>query len=259
MISPYIQVGSISIYYYSLFILLGIVLGFLLARPEAKRFKISGEVLFISIFYALIPGFIGARLYHVIDQWSVYSQDPSAILATWNGGLGILGALAGGALGLWTFYRLRQGSGGLGKNVSFLRLLDVWAPSVLLGQTIGRFGNWTNQEAFGQPTDAPWGIFISPENRPAQYIDSTHFHPTFFYEAGFDFAGLAILLLLRPKLRSKPGAVLGAYLVIYGLGRFLVEFFRFDTAHLAGIAIAHVIAVALVILGVYLLTRKSKP
>lgn len=247
MIPAYISIGSAQIYLYSLFILAGIILGFLLARPEAKRFKIDGETLFISIFYGLIPGFIGARLYHVIDQWPVYSQDLGAVFATWNGGLGILGALAGGAFGLWLYARRYR--------IPFLRILDIWAPSMLLGQALGRFGNWTNQEAFGQPTDLPWGIFISPEHRPEQYAGLTHFHPTFFYEAGFDFMGLAILLLLRPKLRTKPGAVLGAYLVIYGIGRFLVEFFRFDTAQVAGIALAHIISIGLVILGVYLISR----
>lgn len=243
----YLLVGPFTIYFYSLFILTGIVLGFLLARPEARRFKISGEELALSIFYAVIPGFIGARLYHVIDQWLVYSGDPASAVAVWNGGLGILGGLAGGLLGLWFFSRRYRRP--------LLRLLDIYAPSVLLAQAIGRFGNWTNQEAFGQPTDAPWGIFIAPEHRPEQYLGFERFHPTFFYEAGFDLLGLAVLLLLRPKLRSKPGAVLGAYLVIYGLGRFLVEFFRFDTAHIGGIATAHVIAAILVIGGAYLLAR----
>lgn len=248
MTSPFFTIAGLDIYYYSLFILLAIILGFLLARPEARRFKIDGETLFISIFYGVLPGFIGARLYHVIHQWQNYLADPWAILATQNGGLGILGALAGGAVGLWLYAKQYK--------LPFLRILDIWAPSVLLGQAIGRFGNWTNQEAFGPPTDAAWGIFIRPENRPADYLTDTHFHPTFFYEAAFDFVGLAILLLLRPRLREQPGAVLGAYLVIYGLGRFLVEFFRFDTAQLFGVAAAHVFAVALVGLGVWLLVRR---
>lgn len=246
----FFAVGPFTIYFYSLFILTGIVLGFLLARPEARRFEISGEELLLSIFYALIPGFIGARLYHVIDLWSsLYAGDPLSALAVWNGGLGILGGLIGGLLGLWVFWRRYQ------RPVPFLRLLDIYAPSALLGQAIGRFGNWTNQEAFGPPTKAPWGIAIAPEHRPEQYLGFTHFHPTFFYEAGFDFVGLALLLLLRPRLRAKPGAVLGAYLVIYGLGRFIVEFFRFDTAHIAGIATAHLIAAVLVIAGSWLLVR----
>lgn len=251
----FVAVGPFTIYFYSLFILLGVVLGLLLARPEGRRFKISGEELLLSIFWAVIPGFVGARLYHVIDQWSLYAGDPASALAVWSGGLGILGGLAGGLLGLWIFWRRYLKSGRA--KLPFLRLLDIYVPSVLLAQAIGRFGNWTNQEAFGQPTGAPWGIFIAPEHRPEQYLGFERFHPTFFYEAAFDFAGLALLLLLRPRLRARPGAVLGAYLVIYGLGRFLVEFFRFDTAQLGGIAAAHIIATGLVIGGIWLMVRKS--
>ncbi len=274
----FLTVGPLTIYFYSLFILLGIILGFLLARPEAKRFGLAAEELALSIFYALIPGFIGARLYHVIDQWSVYSAHPLQILETWNGGLGILGGLAGGLLGLWFFWWSRWGTGratawwrgrlsvavtsarqaASADALPFLRLLDIYVPSVLLAQAIGRFGNWTNQEAFGPPTDVPWRIYIAPENRPDQYVASSYFHPTFFYEAGFDFVGLAIVLLLRPRLRHRPGAVLGAYLVIYGLGRFIVEFYRFGTAHVAGIAVAHVVAVVLVFAGSWLLVRESR-
>jgi phosphatidylglycerol:prolipoprotein diacylglycerol transferase len=246
----YLALGPLTIYFYSLFIVIGIILGYLLARPEGRRFKFTSEELLISIFYAVIPGIIGARLYHVIDQWSRYSSDPLQAFAIWNGGLGILGALAGGLFGLWLFARIYK--------KPLLRLLDIYAPSLLLAQAIGRFGNWTNQEAFGQPTNLPWGIYIDPAHRPLQYVDATHFHPTFFYEAAFDFAGLALLLGLRPRLRSKPGAVLGAYLVIYGVGRFIVEFFRFDTAHIGGIATAHLIAAALVIGGIYLLARRPK-
>ncbi len=250
MISPVaVEFGPFTIYWYSVFILTGIVSGYLLAKPEAKRRGLTLDQLQLSIFYGVIPGIIGARLYHVIDQWDRYAQVPSEILALNHGGLGILGGLAGGALGLYVFCRRHR--------ISFLTLLDVWAPSALLAQAIGRFGNWTNQEAFGPPTDAPWKIFIEPLNRPAEYAGSAYFHPTFFYEAGLDFIGVAALLLLRPKLRQKPGAVLGAYLVIYALGRAIVEFYRFDTAEVFGLAVAHLIAIAMVILGIWLLRRPT--
>lgn len=252
-----IAIGPATIYFYSLFILLGVVLGFFLARPEGRRFKFTSDDLLLSIFYAIIPGLIGARLYHVVDEWSLYANDPASALAVWNGGLGILGGLAGGLFGLWLFWRIHR-SKAPWQREPFLRLLDIYAPSVLLAQAIGRFGNWTNQEAFGQPTALPWGIFISPDHRPDLYAAFDRFHPTFFYEAAFDFIGLALLLWLRPRLRAKPGAVLGAYMVIYGAGRFLVEFFRFDTAQLGGIAAAHLIAMALVAGGFYLLIRKSR-
>jgi phosphatidylglycerol---prolipoprotein diacylglyceryl transferase len=248
--TSFVQVGPFTIYFYSLFIIVGTVAGYFLARPEARRFRISADELKLSIGFGAIPGFIGARLYHVIDQWSLYADDPLSALAIWNGGLGILGGLAGGVLGLLVFSRIFR--------KPFLRVLDVWAPSVLLAQALGRFGNWTNQEAFGPPTDRPWGIFITPENRPEAFADSSHFHPTFFYEAGLDFLGLGLLLLLRPRLRAKSGAVLGAYLVIYAVGRFIVEFYRVDTAHLGGLAVAHLVSVVLVGLGAWLWLRPAR-
>lgn len=245
-----LSLGPLSIRLYSVGYLIGIAAGYYLAKPEAVRRTISAELLQVSILYGVLPGLIGARLYHVVDQWAYYAARPAEILMVWQGGLGILGGLAGGVLGLsWFARRYRR---------PLLDLLDVWAPSVLLAQAIGRFGNWTNQEAFGPPTDAPWGIFIDPAHRPEQYATAVSFHPTFFYEAGLNLIGVAMLLALRGRLRAKPGAVLGAYLVIYGIGRFIVEFYRFDTAQLFGVAAAQVFVVPAAALGVWLVLRPTR-
>lgn len=246
----FITLGPLTIYLYSVFILIGTVAAYFLARPEAKRFGISADQLKGSIVCGLLAGLIGARAYHVIDQWSLYAEDPTSAFAVWNGGLGILGGLAGGALGLYLFARWQR--------LPFIRLLDAWAPGVLLAQAIGRFGNWTNQEAFGPPTAQPWGIFIDPDHRPEQFNEFTYFHPTFFYEAGLDFIGVLLLLWLQPRLRKKPGAVLGAYFITYAIGRFIVEFYRFDTAHIGGVAIAHLVSIGLVALGAYFLVRPAR-
>lgn len=248
-----VTVGPLTIYLYSVFILIGGIAGYFLAKPEARRFRISPQALQESILFAIVPGLVGARLYHVVDEAAYYAADPLQAFAIWNGGLAILGGLAGGLFGLWAFWR-RQASD-IRSDVPFLRLLDVWAPSILLAQAVGRFGNWTNQEAFGPPTDLPWGVFIEPAHRPAEHAASTHFHPTFFYEAAWDFLGLALLLYLRPRLRATPGRVLGAYLVIYAAGRFAAEFLRLDTAAVAGVPLAQTLAVGLAITGIWLLTR----
>ncbi|MDP9212221.1 MAG: prolipoprotein diacylglyceryl transferase [bacterium] len=245
-----VALGPFTVYLYSLFILLGLALGYLLAKPEARRLRIPLDALRMSIFYGLLPGIAGARLYHVLDRLDYYAAQPAQVFALWNGGLAILGGLAGGLLGLWFFARRQR--------ILLLRLLDVWAPSVLLAQAIGRFGNWTNQEAFGPPTDAPWGVFIEPAHRPAEHAAAAHFHPTFLYEAGLNLLGLALLLALRPRLRNKPGAVLGAYLVIYATGRFAVEFLRFDTAQLAGLNVAQTAVVGLAAIGIWLLARRPR-
>lgn len=241
--------GVFRVQLYSVFILLGVITAYVLARSEARHFGITAERLQASLLYGLLPGIAGARLYHVLDQFERYAGSPLEALAIWNGGLGILGGLAGGALGLWIWSRRSE--------VPLLRILDVWAPGLLAGQAIGRFGNWTNQEAFGPPTSGLVGIYIDPAYRPEQFAASTHFHPTFFYEAGYDLLGLALLLALRPRLRHRPGAVLGAYFIVYAIGRFAIEFFRFDTAQAFGFSVAQLIAVGLVALGIYLLSRTS--
>lgn len=249
-----VTIGPLTVYLYSVFILIGAVAGYRLALPEARRFRITPQMLQESLFFGVVPGIIGARLYHVIDYAGYYAADPWQAFAIWNGGLAILGGLGGGLLGLAWFARRRLRRHD--RRLGLLRLLDIWAPSVLLAQAIGRFGNWTNQEAFGPPTDAPWGVYIEPVHRPAEHVANTHFHPTFFYEAAWDFLGLALLLYLRPRLRATPGRVLGAYLVIYAAGRFAVEFLRFDTASVGGVPLAQLAAVGIAAVGIWLLRRR---
>lgn len=249
MIRPpeFFDVGPLHLRTYALCILAGTAVAYYLAKPATRRLKLSAESLQLSIFYGLIPGIIGARLYHVIDKWAYYSDAPGQLFAVWNGGLGIFGGLAGGILGLWLFARRMR--------LPLISILDIWAPGVLFGQAIGRIGNWANQEAFGPPTNLPWKVFIDPEHRPGGYAGSSYFHPTFLYELLWDLVGLAVILFFRKKLSQKPGATLGAYLVVFGTGRFVVEFFRFDTAHLAGVDVAQTLSVILVGAGVYLLSR----
>jgi prolipoprotein diacylglyceryl transferase len=245
-----IAFGPVTVYTYSICILAGIVAGYYLCRQAARRAGISPEQLQASLLFGVIPGVIGARLYHVLDQHAYYYAHPSEIVALWHGGLGIIGGLAGGVIGLWLFarhYRLR-----------LLTVLDVWAPGVLLAQAIGRIGNWANQEAFGPPSNLPWAIQIDPLKRPVDSLASATYHPTFLYELVWDVLGLIVLLAFRRRLELTPGRMLGAYLMIYGSGRFLAEFFRFDTAQLAGVPLAQIVAVALVSGGAYLLLRPRR-
>lgn len=244
-----IELGPVGLYTYSLFILLGAVVAYLLSRGPASRSGLSHEQLQQTLVYGLLPGIIGARLYHVVDQAGYYLDHPAQIIAIWNGGLGILGGLAGGALGLWLYSRRHR--------VSLLTLADIWAPGVLAAQAIGRLGNWANQEAFGPPSTLPWAISIDPEHRPAEHLASGTFHPTFLYELVWDAIGLVIILVLRRRLERTPGRILGAYLVAYGSGRIMAETFRFETAEVAGFKIAYVFAAALVVGGAYLLLRPT--
>lgn len=257
MLPQVINFGPLTIHLYGLVIALSIFLGWLLAKKRAYLYKIpqalfDDPVLIIPLFLAIV----GARVYHVLDLWSYYSTNPIQILAIQNGGLGIWGGLIGVFVGFWLVAKV--------KKLNLLSILDLAAPSILLGQSIGRIGNFINQEAFGPPTSAPWGIFIRPENRPPQFTSATHFHPTFFYEAALDFIFFIILLYLSKKLIVKGqmsivnGQMFALYLILYSTGRFIVEFWRIDTWTIGTIKIAHVLAIATFVFGAWLFVKLKK-
>jgi phosphatidylglycerol---prolipoprotein diacylglyceryl transferase len=158
----------------------------------------------------------------VIFNWEYYGQYPAKIPAVWEGGLAIHGGLIVGPLfGVWLAYRWK---------VPILRGLDVTAPSWAIGQAIGRWGNFFNEEAFGRPTDLPWKLYISPPHRPPGYTQYEYFHPAFLYESVWDLGVfLALVLWLRPRLREQPGALFFAYIGLYSIGRFAIEGLRLDS------------------------------
>ena len=257
MISPQISIGPLTFHLYGLIIAAAIYLGWLLVKKRAIFYKISPKIFDDPLILTpLILGIVGARLYHVLDLWSYYRENPTQIIAIASGGLGIWGALAGIFAGFWIFAKI--------KKINFLSLLDLTAPSILLGQALGRIGNFINQEGFGPPTSLPWGVYITPENRPIQFLTSTHFHPTFFYEAILDLIFFLLLLYISSlsfSIRSrmtirKPGQLFGLYLVLYSIGRFIVEFWRIDTWSLGPLKIAHLLSVAAFVIGFWFLTRK---
>ena len=250
MIPPQITIGPIVIHLYGVIIALAIYLGYLLAKKRASLFQIPKSLFDEPILIIpLVFGIIGARLYHVIDFWSFYKTDLQSILFVWNGGLGILGGLAGVFIGFLFISKVRK--------INFFSLLDLASPSVLLGQAIGRFGNFFNQEAFGSPTNLPWGIYIDPQSRPSDYQSFSRFHPTFFYEAALDFIFFIVLLRFSQKSNVK-GQTFALYLILYSIGRFVVEFWRIDTARIGDIKIAHILTALIFLLGIYLFLRKKK-
>ncbi len=218
-------VGPLTIYWYGTLYLVAIVLGYLLVDARLKKrtepFAATLRQNLIDVAFGLIVwGLIGARLYHVLNDPLFYWQAPLQIFEVWKGGLAIHGALIAGALYL-LWYARRQ-------HVSFLWLADVMAPAVLLGQAIGRFGNYFNQELFGYPTNLPWGIPIDEAHRPVAFASSAYFHPVFLYESLWDVAALVIILYIEKKQLLPRGGTLALYLILVGLGRFLVELIRID-------------------------------
>lgn len=232
---------------------------YLVAFVLSKDHKSEASLVWDGLWFVFVPGLAGARLYHVIDYWSYYQENLDQVVAVWRGGLGIFGAILGGLAGLIFFAHLKK----LAKPQLF-RLLDSVAMSLPLGQAIGRWGNFVNQELFGPPTDLPWGVFISVENRPIEFVQFSHFHPLFLYESLLSFALLLFgLLLWRRGLGGKGWQLgglrfLGLYPFGYGLIRFLLEFARLESWQLAGVATAQIVSVAMMLIGLVLLLGKAQ-
>ena len=223
------EVGPLPLRAYAL----GIIAGALLAiwigeRRFTARGGRSGLISDVAI-WALPAGIIGARLYHVVTDPQLYfgeGRDPVEALYVWQGGLGIWGAIAGGALGAWIACR-RYG-------VTFSSVADAVAPGLLVAQAVGRLGNWFNQELFGRPTDLPWALEIDPEHRPDGYEQFATFHPTFLYEIVWNLAAAVLLVLIDRRLKLTGGRALALYVMLYTAGRGWIEMLRIDTVNHLG-------------------------
>lgn len=221
-------IGVFPIRAYAIAIMIGIVVAIWIARRRwAARGGDPDTVLEIS-FWAVPFGIVGGRLYHVISSPDAYfgvHGDPVRALFIWEGGLGIWGAVALGAVGAWIGAR-RQG-------VSFVVFADVVAPALLVAQAIGRIGNYFNQELFGGPTTLPWGLEISPTSPefPSDLPPGTLFHPTFLYEMIWNLAAAAFIVWLERRFRLGHGRVFWAYVMAYTSGRVWIEMLRIDPAH----------------------------
>lgn len=238
--------------FYGLTLASAIFIGYFLVRRRANLYHISLNHI-DNLFLIVIPlAVIGARVYHVLDKWEFYAQDPAQILYVWQGGLGIFGGLLGALGGVLIYWLLTK------KVFSLLSFFDLVSPYLLLGQAVGRIGNFFNQEAFGPPTNLPWKVYIDFSHRPKEWENFEYFHPTFFYEALWDLVGFFVLLYLGKIFWKRRGFIFGVYLIIYGLGRFLVEFFRFDTAQLGEFKLAQIISLIFVFTGLFLSRKKGR-
>ncbi|QHT55662.1 prolipoprotein diacylglyceryl transferase [Cellulomonas sp. H30R-01] len=220
------HLGPFPVRAYAIAILLGIVAALWLTRRRwAERGGDPDTVLEIS-FWAVPFGIVGGRIYHVITSPQAYfgeGGDPVRALFIWEGGLGIWGAVAFGAVGAWIGCR-RQG-------VRLAPFADALAPGLLVAQAIGRLGNWFNQELFGGPTTLPWGLQIDDAHLPAGFESGTLFHPTFLYEMLWNLAGAAVLVWADRRFRLGHGRVFWLYVVIYTTGRLWIELVRIDPAN----------------------------
>jgi phosphatidylglycerol:prolipoprotein diacylglycerol transferase len=239
-----ISLGLITIHVYGIIASFSIFLAFIVTFKRAKKFKIKTDFVYDLFLIVFLFALVGARLYHVIDQWSYYFHFPLKIFAIWEGGLAIYGALIGGFFAVWLFSKT--------KKLNFLSLLDLIAPSVALAQSIGRWGNFFNQEAYGYPTNLSIGIHILPQNRLLGFEQYQTFHPVFLYESLITFLIFLILIRLTPILKKSPGKIAAIYFVLYGTGRFFLEFLRLDTQVLLILKPAQFFSLFFIIIGVYL-------
>lgn len=219
--------GPVTIYWYGLFMAVAIAAAMYSALQLAPKYHLGQETIFDLSFWLVIGGLTGARLYEIILMWPYYSRHPWQTVKIWEGGLAIHGAIIAGLLIVWVFsYR---------HKINISRLTALLVPGLALGQAIGRWGNYFNQELFGSPTNLPWGIPINPINRPTEFSAHIHFHPTFLYESlGCLIISTALFLM---NIRAAKNRSLGRrfqllsvafYVISYSLLRFTLEFIRLD-------------------------------
>ncbi len=239
--SSTIDIGPLSIHFYGLTLLVAIAAAVVVTGIRWTRRGGDWDLIFRLAVWGVASGIVGARLYHVLTSWNELPDEWWGPFAIWRGGLGVWGGIG---LGFVVAAIVAKRSG-----ADVARLADCVAPGLLIAQGIGRFGNWWNQELFGKPTDLPWGLEISPENRPIQYIESETFHPTFLYEALWCFAAALLLLVIERRFRIRPGGLFALYVLIYSIGRLWIEMLRVDPSHeLGGVRLnVFVAAVAIVL------------
>ena len=231
-------IGPLFIRFYGIILMLGALAGAWLATREAKRRGQEPEIVWDLLTYLLVGGIIGARIWHILTPppssgitASWYLTHPLDALAIWKGGLGIPGAIIGGAIVLY-FYTRRH-------KLNFSEWTDIASPSLALGQGIGRWGNYFNQELYGAPTNLPWKIFIDPDHRLPDYANFEYYHPLFLYESIWNFGNMFVLLWISRRYadRLMNGDLFLIYLIFYPVGRFLLDFLRLDASMVSGINI----------------------
>jgi phosphatidylglycerol:prolipoprotein diacylglycerol transferase len=225
--SVLIKIGFIEIRWYGLLIAVGILLATFIAENEAKREKVSEDDFFSVLALGIIFGIIGARIYYVIFNFSYFSHNLIDIFKTWEGGLAIHGAILAAFLVAFLYSHFKKNC-----TFTFLQGLDIFTFVLPLAQSIGRWGNFFNHEAYGRPTNLPWKMYIAPEHRVPGYQNFEFFHPTFLYESFWDLIVFLILFYFIRNKRQNYGEVTALYLILYSVGRIPIELLRTDSLYL---------------------------
>ena len=247
-----LDLGFIKIYWYSITMFLGVLFGILVAYLEIKRKKIDIKKFEDMAFYAIIFGFIGARIYYVLFNLDYYIANPTEIIMVWHGGLAIHGGIIGAVIAIYIYCK---------KHVlSFIEMLDICAPALLIGQIIGRWGNFFNSEAHGGIVSRSFLESIHLPNFiiEGMNIGGVYYHPTFLYESLLNLVCFIILILLRRNKKIRLGTITGIYFIWYSIVRFFVESLRTDSLMLGSLRMAQVISIILFIIGIVLIITSRK-
>ncbi|WP_026583527.1 prolipoprotein diacylglyceryl transferase [Bacillus sp. J33] len=247
-----ISLGPIQVHWYGLIIGIGIALALIIAMREGERRGLPKDIFADLMLWAIPIAIISARIYYVIFQWDFYSQNPGEIIKIWNGGIAIHGALIGSVITAYVFAKK--------KKISFWKLADIAAPSIILGQAIGRWGNFMNQEAHGGEVSRAFleNMYLPEFIINQMYINGAYYHPTFLYESVWNIIGFVILILLR-RVNLRRGELFLTYVIWYSIGRFFVEGLRTDSLMLTeSLRIAQTISIVLIIVALALIFYRRK-
>lgn len=247
------NIFGFNVYYYSLCILLGVIVAYILITREGKKQGLPKEFISDLIFYTLIIGILGARVYYCVFNLDYYIANPSEILKIYNGGLAIHGGVIAGLIFVY-FYTKK-------KNISFIKILDIVAPAVIIAQSFGRWGNFFNQEAHGGITTYQnlKNMHIPEFIINGMHIEGKYYYPTFFFESIWCLIGFIILMIARRNKNLRKGFQIGFYFIWYGIGRFFIEALRTDSLMFFGLKIAQIVSLIGIIIGIIIIvTNRNK-
>ncbi len=234
------EVFGIAVRWYGILISLGMLIGTIIAVRECRRIGFDEDILIDLLVFAIPISIIGARAYYVILSWDYYKGDIIKIINIRGGGIAIHGGIIAAVITTLIFCKI--------KKISFWKIADITSPSIILGQAIGRWGNYINKEAYGIPTDLPWAITVNGQN----------VHPTFLYESIWNFIVFIFLIWYRKNKAKVKGEVFLLYLTLYSFARFFIEGLRIDSLYIGSIRVAQLISLILIIVSMALFIKRRK-
>ncbi|MCR6112089.1 prolipoprotein diacylglyceryl transferase [Bacillus sp. A301a_S52] len=246
------ELGPLTVYWYGLLIGLGAFIGYLIANREAKKRGLPADMFADLLLFALPAAIIGARIYYVIFRWEQFVEEPVRVFYIWEGGLAIHGGLIGALLTAYIYARI--------KGLSFWKIADIAAPSIILGQAIGRWGNFVNQEVYGGEVSRSFleNLMLPDFIINQMYIQGAYHHPTFLYESVWNIIGFILLLWLR-RVNLRRGELFISYAIWYSVGRFFIEGIRTDNLLILDvIRTAQIVSIITVIGGIIILIYRRK-